>query len=158
MLDKIVSWFCISIVTLMTILVTYQVVVRYVFNSPSVSVRSAFCSFLVYLVSVVCSALVFGSKKNTWLSLFIKEKFQNTNHRWMFIELGDCHFRFINRDFRGYSSSNTPNVAVRFLHYKFMGTIYACSDSISGVLMVSILFYNELQNRALEANYVLSAE
>ena len=57
--DKIISSACILIVGAMTILVTYQVVARYLFNSPS-AVSEVLSRYLFIWLVLFGSAYVFG--------------------------------------------------------------------------------------------------
>lgn len=59
--DKIVEVLCILMLSIMTLLVVYQVVTRYVFNKPSAFSETLAQYMFVWLV-MFGSALVFGSK------------------------------------------------------------------------------------------------
>lgn len=59
--DKIMSWICIVILAIMTFLVTYQVVTRYVFGKPS-AISEATAQYLFVWVVMFGSALVFGER------------------------------------------------------------------------------------------------
>lgn len=72
-IDKLLSSICILIVGSMTILVTYQVVVRYVFNSPS-AVSEVLSRYLFIWLVLFGGAYVFGLKEHMSIS-FVHQKF-----------------------------------------------------------------------------------
>ncbi|MGY2576041.1 TRAP transporter small permease [Vibrio sp. C8] len=143
-LDKIVSWFCISIIALMTILVTYQVIVRYVFNDPS-AVSEVLSRYLFIWLVLFGSALVFGLKEHMAIS-FIKEKFSQKTQIIVeaFIELAIVTFALSIMIFGGYSSATRQMWQLDSALQIPMGTIYAAIP-ISGALMVFYFIHNELQ-------------
>ena len=70
--DKTVEILCVLMLAVMTVLVTYQVITRYVFNNPSTFSETLAQYLFVWLV-MFGSALVFGSKDHLEIST-IKEK------------------------------------------------------------------------------------
>jgi TRAP-type C4-dicarboxylate transport system permease small subunit len=72
-LDKVLQWFCRIIVTIMTILVTYQVVSRYCFNAPS-AISEAMARYLFVWLTMYGGAYVFGKRQHMNLS-FVRDKF-----------------------------------------------------------------------------------
>lgn len=72
-LDTFVAWVCIGIVGLMTVLITWQVITRYLFNSPS-AVSEILSRYLFIWLILFGSAYVFGLREHMAIS-FIKEKF-----------------------------------------------------------------------------------
>ena len=58
-LDRIIEWVCVVLLAVMTILVTFQVVVRYFFNSPNAYTESLSKYMFVWMV-MYGSAYVFG--------------------------------------------------------------------------------------------------
>ncbi|MDR1952316.1 MAG: TRAP transporter small permease [Elusimicrobiota bacterium] len=71
--DTILQWFCISILVVMTILVTYQVITRYIFNNPS-AISEALARYLFVWLTMYGGAYVFGRREHMNLS-FIRDKF-----------------------------------------------------------------------------------
>ncbi|OBW92648.1 C4-dicarboxylate ABC transporter permease [Gallibacterium genomosp. 3] len=71
-LDKVIEGICIFIVGLMTILITYQVVVRYVFNSPS-AVSEILSRYLFVWLILFAGAYVFGLREHMEIG-FLKNK------------------------------------------------------------------------------------
>ncbi len=143
-LDKLVSWFCIALVALMTILVTYQVVVRYIFNDPS-AVSEVLSRYLFIWLVLFGSAYVFGLKEHMAIS-FIKEKFSQKAQIIVeaFIELAIVTFALSIMIFGGYSSATRQMWQLDSALQIPMGTIYAAIP-ISGALMVFYFIHNELQ-------------
>ncbi len=143
-LDKVVSWFCIAIVATMTILVTYQVVVRYVFNDPS-AVSEVLSRYLFIWLVLFGGAYVFGLKEHMAI-LFVKEKFSPKVQIILeaFIELVVVAFAGAIMIFGGYSSATRQMWQLDSALQIPMGTIYAAIP-ISGALMVFYFIHNELQ-------------
>ena len=71
-LDRAIEWICIFIVGLMTVLITYQVVVRYVFNSPS-AVSEILSRYLFVWLILFAGAYVFGLREHMEIA-FLKNK------------------------------------------------------------------------------------
>lgn len=71
-LDKIIEIFCIILMSFMTILVTWQVITRYVFNNPS-AVTEQLCQYLFIWLVLFGSAYIFGKREHMQIT-FIKEK------------------------------------------------------------------------------------
>lgn len=143
-LDKLVSWFCIAIIALMTLLVTYQVVVRYIFNDPS-AVSEVLSRYLFIWLVLFGSAYVFGMKEHMAI-LFIKEKFSPKAQIIVeaFTELAIVVFALSIMIFGGYSSATRQMWQLDSALQIPMGTIYAAIP-ISGALMVFYFIHNELQ-------------
>ncbi|HSL87218.1 MAG TPA: TRAP transporter small permease [Bacteroidales bacterium] len=73
-LDKVLEIFCIAIMGIMTILVSWQVFTRYFLNSPSAKTEVLSQYLFVWLV-MYGSAYVFG-KRDHMAIVFIKDKFK----------------------------------------------------------------------------------
>jgi TRAP-type transport system small permease protein len=71
-LDKIIELFCISTLALMTVLITWQVITRYIFNKPSVVTEQSSQYLFVWLV-LYGAAYVFGKKDHMHIG-FVKDK------------------------------------------------------------------------------------
>lgn len=74
-LNKIIEIFCIVLMAFMTILVTWQVITRYVFNDPS-AVTEQLCQYLFIWLVLFGSAYIFGKREHMQIT-FIKEKLPN---------------------------------------------------------------------------------
>lgn len=74
-LNKIIEIFCIVLMAFMTILVTWQVITRYVFNNPS-AVTEQLCQYLFIWLVLFGSACIFGKREHMQIT-FIKEKLPN---------------------------------------------------------------------------------
>ena len=74
-LNKIIEIFCIVLMAFMTILVTWQVITRYVFNNPS-AVTEQLCQYLFIWLVLFGSAYIFGKREHMQIT-FIKEKLPN---------------------------------------------------------------------------------
>ncbi|SDH85793.1 TRAP-type C4-dicarboxylate transport system, small permease component [Vibrio xiamenensis] len=142
--DKLVAGVCISIVAAMTILVTYQVVVRYLFNSPS-AVSEVLSRYLFIWLILIGSAYVFGLKEHMAIS-FVKEKFSAKAQIFveMLIELVTVVFALAIMIFGGYNSAVRQMWQLDSALQIPMGVIYAAIP-LSGALMVFYFLYNELQ-------------
>lgn len=70
--DQILNWFCIVLLMIMTVLVTYQVVTRYFFKKPSAISEYAAQYMFVWMV-MFGSALVFGERGHLEITT-VKEK------------------------------------------------------------------------------------
>jgi len=86
-IDKILSIFLIALMGLMTLLVTYQVIVRYVFDNPSAFSEVASRYLFIWMI-LFGSAYVFGLREHMAIT-FIKDKFNKKKRIIveMFIEL-----------------------------------------------------------------------
>jgi TRAP-type C4-dicarboxylate transport system permease small subunit len=62
-IDKVLEWICVAILAVMTILVTYQVIVRYFFNSPNAYTEVLSKYMFVWLI-MYGSAYVFGLREH----------------------------------------------------------------------------------------------
>ncbi|HFQ4903033.1 TPA: TRAP transporter small permease [Vibrio vulnificus] len=141
--DKLLSSICIVIVGAMTLLVTYQVVVRYLFNSPS-AVSEVLSRYLFIWLILFGAAYVFGLKEHMSIT-FIKQKFNEKIQILleMLIELTTVTFALSIMIFGGYNSSVRQMWQLDSALQIPMGVIYAAIP-ISGVLMVFYFFYNQM--------------
>ncbi len=142
--DKLAAGACIAIVATMTILVTYQVVVRYLFNSPS-AVSEVLSRYLFIWLVLIGSAYVFGLKEHMAIS-FVKDKFSAKTQIIveMLIELTTVTFALAIMLFGGYNSAVRQMWQLDSALQIPMGVIYSAIP-ISGALMVFYFLHNELQ-------------
>lgn len=141
--DKLLSWICIAIVASMTLLVTYQVVVRYLFNSPS-AVSEVLSRYLFIWLILFGAAYVFGLKEHMAIN-FVKQKFAEKTQivLEMLIELVTVVFAISIMIIGGYNSSVRQMWQMDSALQIPMGVIYAAIP-ISGALMVFYFLYNEM--------------
>ncbi|MDF2586850.1 MAG: transporter small permease [Anaerocolumna sp.] len=71
-LDKTIEWICVILLSLMTILVTYQVIVRYFFNNPNAYTEIISKYMFVWLI-MYGSAYVFGLREHMNIAV-VREK------------------------------------------------------------------------------------
>lgn len=67
MIDKVVEWFSIGLVIVMVLLVLWQIVARYLLNSPS-SFSEALTRYLFVWLVLVTSTYAFGSRDHMYIS------------------------------------------------------------------------------------------
>lgn len=67
MIDKAVEWFSIGLVIVMVLLVLWQIVARYLLNSPS-SFSEALTRYLFVWLVLVTSTYAFGSRDHMYIS------------------------------------------------------------------------------------------
>lgn len=72
LLDTILAWICVILLSLMTIFVTYQVIVRYFFNSPNAYTEVLSKYMFVWMI-MYGSAYVFGLREHMNIA-FIRDK------------------------------------------------------------------------------------
>ena len=67
MIDKAVEWFSIALVIVMVLLVLWQVIARYLLNSPS-SFSEALTRYLFVWLVLITSTYAFGSREHMYIS------------------------------------------------------------------------------------------
>lgn len=68
-IDKLMEFLCVSIMSLMTILVTWQVFTRYVLNKPS-AVSEVLARYLFVWLVIAAAAYVFGQREHMSITFF----------------------------------------------------------------------------------------
>lgn len=141
--DTLISWTCITIIAGMTALVTYQVISRYLFDSPS-GVSEVLSRYLFIWLIFLGSAYVFGLREHMSITFVIEKLSEKTKIYFdMFIELVIVVFSFSIMLFGGY------NTAVRQMWQQDsalqipMGTIYSVIP-ISGAVILFYFLYHEI--------------
>lgn len=71
-IDKVLEWSCIILMSVMTILVSYQVIARYCFNRPSAVSEVLSRYFFIWMI-LLCAAYVFGLREHMNIP-FVKDK------------------------------------------------------------------------------------
>lgn len=142
--DKLVELLCISIVAIMTLLITYQVVSRYVFNSPS-AVSEVLSRYLFIWLILFGSAYVFGLREHMAIS-YIKQKFSSKVQILvdMFSELIILIFALSVMIIGGNSASTRQMWQMDSALQIPIGIIYMAIP-ISGGLMIFYFFCNEIK-------------
>lgn len=70
--DRVLEVSCIALMSVMTVLVTYQVITRYIFNRPS-AVSEVLARYLFVWMVLLCAAYVFGLREHMNIP-FVKDK------------------------------------------------------------------------------------
>jgi TRAP-type C4-dicarboxylate transport system permease small subunit len=142
-LDTFVAWVCIGIVGLMTVLITWQVITRYLFNSPS-AVSEILSRYLFIWLILFGSAYVFGLREHMAIS-FIKEKFSPRVKiiTDMFTELAIAVFTFAIMIIGGWYTVLRQMWQLDSALQIPMGYIYSAIP-LSGGLIVFYFLYNEI--------------
>lgn len=70
--DKVLEWLCVALMSAMTVLVSYQVIVRYFFNKPS-AVSEVLSRYLFIWMIMLCASYVFGMREHMNIP-FVKDK------------------------------------------------------------------------------------
>lgn len=140
-LDKILGWFCILIFSLMVIFTTYQVIVRYVFSSPS-AVSETLTRYLFVWLILYSAAYVFGQKDHINIG-YLKEKIsepvkQKVN---IIIELITIAFSILVLIYGGIKVTNLNMLQFDSILGIPTGLIYSCIP-IAGVLIIFYSIYN----------------
>ncbi|WP_119011501.1 TRAP transporter small permease [Vibrio superstes] len=135
--DRLLSWILISIVGIMTALVTYQVISRYVFNSPS-AVSEVLSRYLFIWLVLLGASFVFGLREHMAIT-FVKEKlsFKVRTVVEIIIELITAVFAFTVMITGGYSSATRQMWQMDSALQIPMGVIYSVIPIAGGL----ILFY-----------------
>ncbi|MDR3049904.1 MAG: TRAP transporter small permease [Elusimicrobiota bacterium] len=142
-LDKVLQWFCRVIVTIMTILVTYQVISRYCFNAPS-AISEAMARYLFVWLTMYGGAYVFGKRQHMNLS-FVRDKFPPKIKTMveMFGEFVIGVFAVIVMIIGGYVQTTTQMIQADPSTQIPMGYIYSAVP-IGGILIVFYAICNEI--------------
>lgn len=140
-LDKIIEIFCIAIMGIMTLLVTWQVITRYVFNKPSVFTEQTSQYLFVWLV-MYGSAYVFGKREHMQIS-FIRDMAPENIKRIIDViqEIIISIFVLGVMIYGGYFSSLKQMMQVDAVLQIPIGIIYSAIP-ISGVFIVFYVIYN----------------
>lgn len=140
-LDKILGWFCIIIFSLMVIFTTYQVVVRYVFSSPS-AISETLTRYLFVWLILYSAAYVFGQKDHINIG-YLKDKMsepvkQKVN---IIIEIITIAFSALVLIYGGIKVTNLNMLQFDSILGIPTGIIYSCIP-IAGVLIIFYGIYN----------------
>ena len=137
MIDKILGLFCISVMIIMTVLVTWQVFTRYVLNDPSV-VTGQLSQYLFVWLVLYGAAYVFGKREHMAI-VFLQDKLnvQSKKLLLLFQEIVISLFVLGVFIYGGYISSVKQMMQVDAALQIPIGVIYSAIP-ISGLI---IIFY-----------------
>lgn len=140
-LDKIIELFCIVIMGVMTVLVTWQVITRYVFNNPSIFTEQTSQYLFVWLV-MYGSAYVFGKREHMQIS-FVRDLTSGTLRKVIdiFQEIIITIFVLMVMIYGGYFSALRQMGQVDAALQIPMGVIYSAIP-ISGVFVIFYAIHN----------------
>lgn len=142
-IDRIAAIICIAIVAVMTVLVTYQVISRYLFNSPS-AVSEVLARYLFIWLILFAGAYVFGLREHMAIP-YVKEKcpIKIQLALDMLSELIIVIFTIAIMIIGGYSTAARQMMQMSSALHIPIGYIYAAIP-VSGFLIVFYFIYNEL--------------
>lgn len=142
--DYIMSTICISLVAMLTVLVTYQVVTRYLFDSPS-NISEILSRYLFIWLILFGGAYVFGSREHMSIE-FIKNRFSKKIQIYldMFSELTILVFALSIMFLGGFNASVKQMWQLDSALQLPMGIIYS-SIPISGIIIIFYFIYNEVK-------------
>ena len=140
--DLVVSYLCIGIVGLMTLLVTYQVASRYLFNSPS-AVSEVLSRYLFIWLVLIGGAYVFGLREHMAIT-FMRDRMPHKIRivLEMIGELATTVFALLVLTMGGYIGMNRQMAQLDSALQIPVGVIYAAIP-ISGALAVFYCLYNQ---------------
>ncbi|EOD55264.1 TRAP transporter small permease [Aeromonas molluscorum] len=140
--DLLVSYFCIAIVALMTLLVTYQVATRYLLNDPS-AVSEVLSRYLFIWLVLIGSAYVFGLREHMAIT-FMRDRMPH-NVRILLEMLGELAttlFALLVLSVGGYIGMSRQMGQLDSALQIPIGVIYAAIP-LCGVLTVFYCLYNQ---------------
>lgn len=142
-INRIVTVICMFALSAMTILITYQVIVRYFFNSPS-AVSEVLAKYLFVWLVLYAGAYVFGTREHMAIG-FIRDKFPRKIRLIleMFTEFSVAVFALLIMGFGGYKLSLRQMMQSDSALHIPMGIIYSAIP-ISGALIVFYFILNEM--------------
>ncbi|TNH16520.1 TRAP transporter small permease [Testudinibacter sp. TR-2022] len=142
-IDKLVSILCILILASMTILVSYQVISRYIFNNPS-AISEVLSRYLFVWLILFGGAYVFGLREHMYIA-YIKHKFSQKAQIIfdMISEIAIATFAISIMILGGYNSTIRQMWQLDSALQIPMGIIYSAIP-LSGALIIFYFIYNEL--------------
>lgn len=139
--DHLLGWTCIVLLSAMTILVTYQVVIRYIFNSPS-AVSEVLCRYLFIWMVLLGSAYVFGLRDH--MNITFVCNLMSSKIRLAFAVISEfiiTGFALIIMTYGGGLGARTAMGQLDSATHLPMGVFYFAIP-LSGVLIVFYFFCN----------------
>lgn len=141
LLDKILKFLCVVIFIAMVCFTTYQVVVRYVFNSPS-SISETVTRYLFVWLIILSATYVFGQRDHICIS-FLKDKLSEKPKKIIdiIIECINIFFAGAIMIFGGFSISGMNMLQYDSILKIPTGTIYSIIP-VCGIMIVFYSLYN----------------
>lgn len=141
-IDTVVAYFCIVLVAVMTLLVTYQVATRYLFNDPS-AVSEVLSRYLFIWLILIGSAYVFGLREHIAIT-FMRDRMPHNIRISLEIlgELATAIFALLVLSIGGYIGMARQMGQLDSALQIPIGVIYAAIP-ISGFLTVFYCLYNQ---------------
>lgn len=145
-IDRFMEYFCIILMSTMTLLVTWQVFTRYVLNNPS-AVSEVLARYLFVWLVVAAAAYVFGKREHMCIE-YVKDKLPDKvrNSVEILIEVITLIFAGIVMLKGGWSMALAQMIQIDATLKIPMGIIYAIIP-IGGVITVFYSIYNITQIR-----------
>ncbi len=140
-INKFTEWLACGILALMTILVTWQVITRFVFKSPS-AITEALAKYLFVWLVLITAAYVVGKREHMAIEFFVN-KYSKKTRNVLDIIVEICVFLFsaiVLTYGGGYIAINAMNQADSALSIP-VGIIYLALP-VSGVLSMFYSFCN----------------
>lgn len=140
-LTKALEVICISLFIIITIIGLYQIITRYVFNSPS-TVSEELLTFLFTWMALLASALVFGKREHmrmSYVANFFKGK--NVIYLSIFSEIVVLVFAALVLVYGGIAITKLTTIQITASLGVSMALIYVVVP-ISGILTVIYNFIN----------------
>lgn len=137
-INKFTEWLACGILAFMTMLVTWQVITRFVFKSPS-AITEALAKYLFVWLVLITAAYVIGKREHMAIEFFV-ERYSDRTKKILDIIVGVCVFLFaaiILTYGGGYIALNAMNQADSALSIP-VGIIYLALP-VSGMLS---MFYS----------------
>lgn len=141
LLDKILKCLCVVIFIAMVCFTTYQVIVRYVFNSPS-SISETVTRYLFVWLIILSATYVFGQRDHICIS-FLKDQLPEKNRKIVdiIIECINIFFAGAIMIFGGFMISGMNMLQYDSILKIPTGTIYSIIP-VCGIMIVFYSLYN----------------
>lgn len=143
-INKILEWICVILLAIMTVLVTYQVIVRYFFGSPNAYTEVLSKYMFVWLI-MYGSAYVFGLREHMNIG-FVRDNLPKTARIIveMIGELVVVIFSALVMVYGGYNQMMNQMVQLDAALQIPMGVIYSAVP-ISSIFILFYFVYNEIK-------------
>lgn len=143
-LDRIMEFFCVVILAIMSILVCYQVITRYFFHAPS-AVSEITAQYLFVWMIMFGSAYVFGMREHLAIDI-LKDRFPPMMYMIIEIVTNVCLFVFTFGVcvYGGWIGAKAQMIQIDASLHIPIGVIYA-SLPFTGVITLYYAVYNIMQ-------------
>lgn len=140
-IDIVLSWACAALFAVMVIVGTYQIVVRYFFNSPS-TVSEELLTYSFTWMALLASAYVFGKRDHMRMG-FVADKLTGTPRKVLEIVI-ECLVMLLAGSVMVYGGVNIMGLTMTQVTASLgvpMGVIYTVVP-LSGILIVAYSLLN----------------